>query len=98
MPCARSTNPMETRKLLEDFEDGPLVLLGGGGLEQLAHGARGAALLADDLAQIVLGDGELVDGGAVLVELLDLDLVGLVDQGLGDEEDEVFHYALAAPA
>src|SRR5579859_5998128 len=91
MPCARSTNPMETRKLFENFEDGPLVLLGGSGLEELAHGAGGAALLADHLAEIVLGDGELVDGGAVLVELLHLDLVGLVHERLGDVEDEIFH-------
>ena len=47
---------------------------------------------ADDLADVVLGDPQLVDRGAVvLLEGLDGHGIGIVDQAAGEELDEVVH-------
>ena len=53
---------------------------------------RCAPAAADHLAVVLLRDGELQhDGAVVLLELLDGDLFGLVDQPLREVDQELLH-------
>ncbi len=76
-------------RLLENLEDDAAAALRGGGREDRAQGLGGAALLADHLAEILLGDLELEDEGVGLLDLLDLDLLGVVDEAARQVVDEI---------
>src|SRR6185312_7067236 len=109
-PCARSTKPTARRSLLEDFKQCAGAHLRSRRAEDGAQRAGGAALLADDLAEVLFGDGQLEDGGAVLFHFLDGDFGRSVDQLLREELHELLElrmvcgghgagiYALAAEA
>ena len=59
-----------------------------------AEGLRGASPAPDDLAVVVIGDRQLEhERAVVLLELLDLDLVGLVDQRLREIVEQLAHGA-----
>jgi hypothetical protein len=58
------------------------------GTQQGAQCAGGAALAPDDLAYVAFGDFEFDD---VIVELLDENFVGSIDQRLGDQLNESAH-------
>src|SRR5204862_5877785 len=73
-------------------------LLDGRGLHDGAQGVGGTAALADDLAVVVVRDGELEDDSpVVLVELLDLDLVRLVDELTGEVLQQLLHRSRSRP-
>src|SRR5437764_1341628 len=90
-----------TLLIFDDLEERPLVLLAGGGGEDGAQGARGAPLLADDLAEVVGRDAQLEDRRLVAGDLAHLDGVRVVDERPGDERDQILHrgtYLAAAAA
>ncbi len=74
-----------TPLLLEDLEDGARTVLRGGGGEHLPQRARGAALLADDLAEVFDRDLELEHERAVFLDGMHLHLVGTIDEVAGEE-------------
>src|SRR5436853_5720450 len=101
-PWARTTAPMGTSGeglttspvvvgavLLEDLEADAAAGLGGGGGQHGADRLRGAALAADHLAEILLGDDELDHQPALLLHVLHLHLVLVIDEAAGDEGDEL---------
>ena len=75
---------------VDDLDEDPLALFGAIGLHDGAQCLGGAALAADHLAPVGLGDRQLEDDRlVVLFELVNLDLAGLVDQSLGKELEQV---------
>src|SRR4029077_19194735 len=68
--------------LLDDLELVALVRPDAGGAQQRAQGPGGAALASDNLADITLGDFEF---DHAIVELLDENFVGGVDQRFRDQ-------------
>src|SRR5438874_9251600 len=66
---ARASRPARSDDVDVDARAGS----GGGGLDDGADRADHLALAADDLANVLLGDGHLVDGYAPGIDLLDLD-------------------------
>src|SRR4051812_11209893 len=83
-PCGLPTLPTTTLSSVNDVDEHAALLAHGRGLDHGAQRVGCAATAADDLAVVVLGHGELEDDGAVfLLELIDLDLVGLVDEPPG---------------
>lgn len=77
------------RLLLEDVEDRALAHPRRRGREKRPHGAGGAAFFADDLAQIVGSHRQLQHDGAVLLDDVHLDGVGIVHQRARDVRDQV---------
>jgi hypothetical protein len=72
--------------LVDDLDQDPLPVLRSPGLHDATERLGRAAMAADDLSAIVLGDAQLQhDRLVVLLVLAYLDLVGLVDQRLGEE-------------
>ena len=76
-----STLP-ERPSLLDDLELVALVRPDAGGAQQRAQGPGGAALASDNFADITLGDFEF---DHAIVELLDENFVGGVDQRFRDQ-------------
>ena len=82
--------PMQTRSSawadagcfsVDDLDEDPLSLPDATGLHDPAKRLGSAALAADHLAAVLLGDAQLQhDRLLVLFELGDLDLVGVIDQ------------------
>src|SRR5262245_10243025 len=81
---------------LVDLHDRLLARPARRGGDDGADGLDHLALLPDDPALVLLGDGQLQGHDVALLRLLDLDPVGVVGQALDHEEDEVLHFA--APA
>jgi len=80
---------------VDDLDEDPLSLFGATGLHHGAQGLRGAAVAADHLPAILLGDDQLVDDRLVLLlELVDPDLVGIVDQRLCEELEQLLQAAI----
>src|SRR5688572_17035929 len=79
------------RTLLDDFERRALLLFERSGGEDGPHRFRRASLLADHLAEVVLRNLQLDDRSFGVAELLHLDGVWSIDEGLGDELDQVTH-------
>src|SRR5712691_6470253 len=91
-PCALRMTPTAIR-LIKNIEDISPARFLTGSREQRAHGARRAALTPDDFSEVVGGDLELDDGGLVALVRANSHRVGIVDQRLGDELDQLFHLA-----
>jgi len=75
--------------LFEDVEREAVMQLHADGSENCAHRACGAALFADDLADILRRDAQLEDGVFIAVDGLDLNGGWLVHESLGDFPDQV---------
>jgi hypothetical protein len=89
-PWGRETTPIRSSLSVDDLDEDSLSFLDATGLHDAAQRLGGAALPADHLAPIVLGDAQLEHHGAVVFcELGDLDLVGAVDQCAGQELEEL---------
>src|SRR3954468_9809361 len=85
-PWARPTRPASRKRSLNDVDEHAAVVLHRGGLDDGSQRLRGAAAPADDAAVVVVVDRQLVhERAVVLLELLDLDRVGL----LHERPDEV---------
>jgi hypothetical protein len=76
--------------LIDDVEVGSTSHLAGSGGKERANGLSRAAIAADDLADIVLGDAKLDDRVVVPLDLANLNGIGVVDEGTGDGENEIF--------
>src|SRR3954471_16794949 len=93
-PCGRPTRPAGTNSLDDVDEDAPVVL-DRGGLDDRAEGLRGASPASDDLSVVILVDRELEDQRAVvLLELLDLDGLGGVDEEPREVLEQLAHGGL----
>jgi hypothetical protein len=68
----------------DDIEGEAALEFHAGGAEDRAEGTRGAALLADDLANVAGSDVEAKDGGFLFCNGFDTDGVGIVDEGPGN--------------
>ena len=89
LPCGRPTRPTRSSSV-DDLDHDALSFLGAIGLHDGAQRLDRAALTADHLAAVVLGDGKLEDDRVlVLLELLNLDLAWFVDQGPCEELEQV---------
>src|SRR3954451_16729882 len=90
-PCGRPIRPAGSRSL-DNVDEDTLVLAHRRRLDHRAQRVGGPAAAADDLAVVVLGDRDLEhDGAVVLLELLDRDLPGLVDEALGQLLEQLAH-------
>src|SRR4051812_23053011 len=78
MPCAERT--WATTRLSDDVEVDADALSGGGGFDEGAEAADDAALAADDFADVLFVDFELVDGCVAILDLVDFYRVRLVDE------------------
>jgi hypothetical protein len=74
---------------LEDVERVAAMELHADGAENGANRTRGAALLADDFADVLGRDAETEDGALVAADGLDLDGSRFVYQRLGDFADQI---------
>ena len=88
---------------LEDLDQRTLARPGRDRLDDGAQRAGGLAATADDLAEIGLGDLELVDVGSALFDELDVHFVGLIDEvhrQIADElrEIRIFRHLRPSPA
>src|ERR1700682_1486348 len=72
----------------DDVEVDAGAFAGGGGFDEGAESADDAALAADDLADVLFVDFELVDRGVAIRDLVDLDRLWLIDERPGDVLDE----------
>ena len=78
--------------LLQNFQYGPLFQLGRSGAQDGPHGPCRTPLLSDDLAQILLGDPQLVNNRLFAANLCDLNLFRLVHQRLRQVFDQFFQH------
>src|SRR5207253_826812 len=65
-----------------------------GGFDEGAESADDTSLSADDFADVLFVDLELVDGGVAVLDFVDFDGVGLVDEGFGDILDKALQIGL----
>jgi hypothetical protein len=80
--------------LFDDFKDGSLFLLGGGGCQDQANRLGIAALFADDLAQILLGNLKFHHGRLIALDFADCNVVWTVYQCPGDKIHQLFQFSL----
>ena len=83
--------------LFDDLEQRPAAAAGRRGPHHRAQRAGDAALTADHLAHVVLGDVELQDRVAVAFDLLHAHGVRLVDQAASQVLDELGGHATKRP-
>src|SRR5438094_864384 len=89
MPCApRTWATTRNSGALNDVEVDSGAFAGRSGFDEGAEASNDAALTADDFADVLFVDFELVDRGVAILDLVDLDRVRLVDQHLGDVLDQ----------
>src|SRR5437762_1595478 len=69
-----------TRTPSDDVEVDASAFSRGGRLDKRAETADDTALSADDFADVFLIDFELVDGGVAILNLVDFNRVGLIDE------------------
>src|SRR5438874_2498061 len=81
---------------LDDLEHGALPLARGRDLQESPYRVGDSALLADDLAHVVLRDLQLEDDRGLTLDLVHLDLLGVVDERARDVLDELLHWGLLA--
>src|SRR4051794_18904981 len=75
---------------IDDVDEDALVLPGSGRLDDGPEGGGGPAAASDDLSVVILVHRELEhERAVVLLELLDLDLLGPVDDRLRQVLEEV---------
>src|SRR4051812_23338744 len=78
--------------LVDDVDEDAALLLDGGGLDDRPQGVRGAPALADHAAVVLVADRQLEDDRAVvLVELLDGDRGGVVDELARQVLEQLLH-------
>src|SRR5216683_8079317 len=95
MPCAPSTwATTRNSGALHDVEIDSGAFAGGCGFDEGAEASDDSALSADDFADVLFVDFELVDRGVAILDLVDLDRFRLVDQHLGDVLDQPFQIRL----
>src|SRR5712691_9177296 len=94
IPCAASTCATTRKAGLDDVEVDSGAFARGGGFDEGAEAADDSALTADDFADVLFVDFELVDRGVAILDLVDLDRFRLVDQHLGDVLDQPFQIRL----
>jgi hypothetical protein len=76
--------------LIDDLDEDALSVLHAGGLHDTAQRLGRATLSPDHLPEVLFGDAQLEnDGFLVILVLADLDLIGLVDQRLGEELEQL---------
>src|SRR4051794_16693863 len=91
-PWARPTRPASRKRLLNDVDEHAAVVLHRGGLDEGAQRLRGAAAPADDAAVVVVIDRQLEhERAVVLLELLDLDLRGLLHERPDEVLEQLAH-------
>lgn len=95
MPCARPTRPTETqpaaRSPVGNLKDDALAAPGRARSDESSKRAGDAPTLSDHLPNLVRGDTKLEDDGTVLFPSRYRDLLGLVDQALGQVLEEILH-------
>ena len=79
-------------RLFQDFQREPAVEFHPRGAQERADGSRGAALFADDLAQVAGCDTQLQDGNLLALDFMDVNLVGQIYKGLRDVFNKLFHF------
>jgi len=79
-------------RLLENFQREPAVQLHARRAKQRANGSRGAALLADDLAQVAGRNFQLQHRDLLALHLANGDFVGQINQSLRDVFNKLFHF------
>src|SRR5262245_56197702 len=70
--------------LFDDLENRTLSPLGRVGAQDGAHGPCRAALLADDLYEILVRDLQLQNRGLLNLDVVNLHCIRIIDQRLGD--------------
>src|ERR1051326_8778294 len=93
MPCAARIWAT-TRRSSDGVEVDAGAFSSSGGLDERAHAADDAALAADDFADVFFVDFELVDGRVAILDFVDLDGVGFVDEGFGNVFDQALQIRL----
>src|SRR5712691_8932099 len=98
MPCGASTCATTRNSgapvALDDVEVDSGAFARGGGFDQSAQAADDPALAADDFADVFFVDFELVDGGVAILDLVDFDRAGVIDEGFGDVLDQPLQVGL----
>lgn len=79
-------------RLFQDFQREAAVQLHACRSQQRADGSRGAALFADDLAQVAGRDPQFQDRYLLALNFMDVNLVGQIYKGLRDVFDKLFHF------
>src|SRR5262249_10940555 len=87
MPVGASTCAT-TSSSSDDVEVDAGAFAGGGGFDEGAEAADDAALSSDDFADVLFVDFELVDGGVAVLDFVDFDGVGFIDEGFGNVLDQ----------
>src|SRR5215208_5097285 len=85
--CATTRNsggPALSELALDDVEVDADAFFCRGGFDERAEPTDDASLAADDLADVLFVDLELVDRGIAILDLVDLDGVRLIDEGARD--------------
>src|SRR5439155_22693638 len=88
-PCGRPTRPTRTSSSLNDLEQDPPVALGAARADDGAESSGDAAASPDHAADVVRGDAQPDDERAVLLDLLDADGVGVLDEPPSEVLDQV---------
>jgi len=86
--------PTESDALLDDVEVDSGAFAGGGGFDEGAQAADDSALSADDFADVLFVDFELVDRGVAILDLVDFDRGRFVDERSGDVLDQSLQVGL----
>src|SRR5216683_8172279 len=95
MPCAPSTwATTRNSGALHDVEIDSGAFAGGGGFDEGAQAADDSALSADDFADVLFVDFELVDRGVAILDLVDFDRGRLVDERSRDILDQPLQVGL----
>lgn len=84
---------------LDDFEVDATIELDPRRREDRSNRSRGPTVASDDFAQIVRRDAQLVECTVFVIELVhgNLDLIGPIDERLGNQFDKFFHRSALGP-
>src|SRR5438132_3275929 len=97
-PCGASTWATTRNSgglpALDDVEVDSGAFARGGGFDEGAEAADDSTLAADDFADVFFVDFELVDGGVAVLDFIDFDAVGFVDEGFGNVLDQALQIGL----
>src|SRR5579859_35527 len=94
MACGATMRATTRNSGLDDVEVDAGALARCSGFDQGSEPADDASLAADDLADVFFVDFELVDGRVAVLDLVNFDGVGFVDEGFGDVLDQAFQIRL----
>src|SRR5205085_7451634 len=100
-PASAVDSPRESGDpgLVDDVDEDPPVMAGPGGLDDGPERLRGPPASSDDVPVVILVDPELQHQRALgLVERLDLHLVGMVDERLGEVLEQVARHGALGDA